>query len=131
MSLRENLRSFGPAYGALLGLSALFAAAAVLTLAPNPGASWPNVLGYKSLCAFAPASTFACALIAAVACTLRARLVRRRPGPTFVPAAAIVLLAAAFAWSTVAWAREDAKYVDGASAASERAGGAAARSAGE
>ncbi len=35
------------AYVALLGLSGLFAVAAVLTLVPNPGASWENVLGYR------------------------------------------------------------------------------------
>ncbi|MCK7577158.1 MAG: hypothetical protein MZV65_15850 [Chromatiales bacterium] len=34
-------------YGALLGLSGLFTLAAVLTLVPNPRASWENVLGYS------------------------------------------------------------------------------------
>jgi hypothetical protein len=110
--------SFGPAYPALLGLSVLFTVAAVATLIPNPGASWPNILGYKSFCTFAPASSFACALLAAITCTIRVRLVKRTPAPAFAPVAVIVLLAAAFAWSTVAWAGEDAKYVDGASSAS-------------
>jgi hypothetical protein len=118
----SGARSFGPAYAILLVLSGLFAAAAVGTLIPNPGASWPSVLGYKSFCTFAPASTFACALLAAISCTLRVRLVKRTPAPPFVPVAVIALLVAGFAWSTAAWAREDAKYVDGASSASVQAG---------
>jgi hypothetical protein len=114
-------RSFGPAYPALLVLSGLFAAAAVVTLIPDQGARWPCILGYKAFCTFAPASTFACALLAAISCTLRVRLVKRTPAPPFVPVAVIAFLVAGFAWSTAAWAREDAKYVDGSSSASVRA----------
>lgn len=101
---------YGPAYPALLALSGLAAIGAVLTLIPNPGASWPNILGYKSLCTFAPGATFGCALIAAVTCTVRARLVRRWTFPAFVPAVAVALLAIALAVSTAAWAGEKAKY---------------------
>jgi hypothetical protein len=122
VSAGNRARGFGPAYPALLALSALLAAAAVATLLPYAGASWPCVLGYKALCTFAPASTFACALLAAIACTIRARLVRRMPGPAFVPVAGILLLAGLFAWSTAAWAREDAKYADGSSSASVQVG---------
>lgn len=109
---------YGPLYKPLLALSVLAAAAAVLTLIPNPGASWPSVLGYKSLCTFAPAATFACALAAGLVCVLRARLVRRRPGPAFVPVAVLGLLTIGFAVSAYAWAAEKAKYVDAAAAAS-------------
>ena len=49
---------YGPAYRPLLALSGLFALGAVLTLVPNPNASWPNILGYSSLCTFAPGATF-------------------------------------------------------------------------
>lgn len=125
MSLRENVRNFGPAYGALLAVSALASLGALLTLLPNPGASWPNILGYKSLCTFAPGATFACALIAGCACMLRARLVKRTAAPVFVPVLAVVLLGAGLAVSTLAWAGVKAQYgtdgpngTDGTSAAS-------------
>jgi hypothetical protein len=59
-------RNSGAAYIGLLGLSFLFALAALLTLLPRAGASWPNVLGYKSLCTFAPMATAACALLAGI-----------------------------------------------------------------
>lgn len=101
---------YGPAYVPLLGISALAALGAVLTLVPSPGASWPNILGYKSLCTFAPAATFACALVAAAVCTFRARFVKRSAAPRFVPIAVIALLALGFAVSTFLWAGEKAKY---------------------
>lgn len=112
-----SAKSYGPAYMALLGLSALFALGAVVTLIPNPSASWPNILGYKSICTFAPGATFGCALLAAITCALRARFVKRAHLPLFVSATAIVLLAAGLAWSTVAWAGVKAQYVDARSSA--------------
>jgi len=101
---------YGIAYTPLLVLSGIFALAAVLTLIPNPAASWPNILGYRSLCTFAPGATFACALLAAITCTLRARLVRRIPLPVFVPVVAIALLGIGLAVSTLAWAGAKARY---------------------
>ena len=112
-----SAKPFGPAYSALIGLSVLFALAAVLTLLPWPSARWPNILGYKSICPFAPGATFACALLAALACAIRSRLVKRAPSPVFVPVAAAVVLVGALAWSTTAWAGEKAKYLDATSAA--------------
>jgi len=106
--------SYGPAYRPLLVLSGLFALGAIITLVPNPSASWPNVMGYSSVCTFAPGATFACALLAAITCMVRARLVRRIPSPVFVPIAAIVLLGLGLTVSTVAWAGEKAKYGDDA-----------------
>lgn len=101
---------YGGAYRPLLALSGLFALGAVATLIPNPGASWPNILGYSSVCTFAPGATFGCALLAAITCTVRARLVRRIPSPAFVPVLAIVALGLGLAASAVAWAGEKAKY---------------------
>lgn len=88
-----------PAYWALLGLSLALSVLAVLTLIPNPSASKPNVLGYRSLCSFAPAATALCGILAGITCTLRNRLVSRRASsmryrPPIVPALVIVLLAA-------------------------------------
>jgi hypothetical protein len=114
MSARDP---YGPAYPALLALSALFALGAISTLVPIPVAAWPNMLGFKSLCSFAPASTLACALLAAGTCMIRARFVKRAPMPLFFSMTFVILLAAGLAWSTFAWAGEKAKYIDGTSAA--------------
>ncbi len=117
-------RAYGPLYPVLIVLSGLCSLAAVLTLIPNPGASWPNILDYKSLCTFAPAASFACALAAGLVCTLRARLIRRRPGPLFVPIFVLGVLAAGLIWSGIIWAGAKAKYAtqaatDATSAASQ------------
>ena len=108
------------AYGALLGLSGAFAAAAVATLVPNPAASWENVLGYKSLCTFAPIATAACAFLAGATCVARARLVGPRAGekrPWTVPIVIGLLLAAVAVSALPAYASAKADAVSGASAA--------------
>lgn len=87
------------AYHALLALSIALSLLAVVTLLPNPGAAKPNVLGYRSVCSFAPAASALCALLAGATCTLRNRLVSRkaasaRYSPPFAPIGAAVALAA-------------------------------------
>ena len=85
-----------PLYHVLLGLSAVISVAAVVTLIPNPGASKPNVLGYRSVCSFAPAATALCALAASLVCALRNRLVSVRSGSTrFQPPVALAAVAVA------------------------------------
>lgn len=109
------------AYRALLGLSGLFAFAAVLTLVPHRGASWDNVLGYKSLCTFAPIATAICALLAGATCVVRARLVGPRAGDRRSWAAPIVVgivLLAVIAFSAPAYAKAKADAVSSASAES-------------
>jgi uncharacterized protein with FMN-binding domain len=90
------------AYYGLLGLSLAFSILAAVTLLPNPGASKPNVLGYRSVCSFAPAASALCGLLAAATCTVRNRLVSRnaasaRYQPLFAPVAAALLLLSAAA----------------------------------
>ncbi len=109
---------YGRAYRPLLALSGLFAIGAALTLVPSPGASWPNILGYRSLCTFAPGATLACALSAGLACTLRARLVRKGRGPAFAPVLVLGALTLALVASTVAWAGVKAGYAEAVSGAS-------------
>ncbi len=84
-----------PAYFLLIGLSLVFSVLAVVTMLPNPNASKPNVLGYRSVCTFAPAATALCGLLAGITCILRNRLVSmRRAATRFQPpfAAVIVLV---------------------------------------
>lgn len=86
-------------YYALLGLSLAFTLLAVITLIPNPSASKPNVLGYRSVCSFAPAASALCGLLAGITCTIRNRLVSRsaasaRFQPPFALVAAALVLGA-------------------------------------
>lgn len=107
------------AYAALLGLSGLFAAAALLTLLPHRGASWENILGYRSLCTFAPIATALCAALAGATCTIRARLFGPFAGDRrswAAPIAVALLLAAVIALSAP---RYVAAKADAGSAASQ------------
>lgn len=97
-----------PAYKGLLILSKLFALGAVLTLVPIPWASWPNILGYKSLCTFAPAATALCALLAGITCTVRSRVfsarkAQHRQRPWFIPALVFSILLAVALPSGLTW----------------------------
>jgi len=66
-----------PLYGVLLIVTILCAVGGLLTLLPVQGASYENVLGYRSLCTFAPAATLFCFTAAGITCTIRASLVKR------------------------------------------------------
>jgi hypothetical protein len=50
--------------------------AGLLTLMPWEAASYPNVMGYRSLCTFAPAATLACFFLAGLSCFLRATFLK-------------------------------------------------------
>jgi len=90
-----------PAYWATLALSLAFSILALVTLVPDSAAAKPNVLGYRSVCSFAPAATALCGVLAGITCTLRNRLLSRRASsmryrPLIVPAGVgLILLAAA------------------------------------
>lgn len=103
-------------YIPLLGLSALAALGALLTLMPWPGASSPNLWGYSSLCTFAPAATCFCAAVAGASCVLRASLNRKSPGFRewlAIHAASlflVLILLGLGAWATSAWLAEEAGF---------------------
>jgi uncharacterized protein with FMN-binding domain len=90
-----------PAYWALLALSLAFSILALVTLIPDTAAVKPNVLGYRSVCSFAPAATALCGVLAGITCTLRNRLFSRRASsmryrPLIIPVGVgIILLALA------------------------------------
>jgi uncharacterized protein with FMN-binding domain len=67
-----------PVYWSLFVLSLALGAAALVTLIPNAAAAKPNVLGYRSVCSFAPAATALCGLLAGLTCTIRNRLFSRQ-----------------------------------------------------
>jgi len=109
-------------YVLLLALTIVATVGGLLTLMPWPNASYPNVLGYKSLCTFAPAATLFCFVIAGLSCYLRASLVKdqggsagdrlRRHGMSLAPIAVVLILATgATVWFLVVKGR----YPDGES----------------
>jgi uncharacterized protein with FMN-binding domain len=92
-------RNESGAYWALLALTIAFSALAIVTLIPNPAASKPNVLGYRSVCSFAPAASALCGILAGITCTIRNRWVSRRASamryqPPILPIAIGVILLA-------------------------------------
>jgi uncharacterized protein with FMN-binding domain len=103
------------AYWGMLGLSLALSILAVVTLLPNSAASKPNVLGYRSVCSFAPAATALCGLLAGISCTLRNRLVSKnaasaRYRPFIVPGfVALLLLGVALA-SGISFGRAQARF---------------------
>ncbi len=104
------------AYYALLGVTIAFTVLAIVTLLPNPGASKPNVLGYRSVCSFAPAASALCGLLAGITCTVRNRLVSRRASsaryaPPFAPLAMIAVLLAVAAVFTVRFIKVQSRFV--------------------
>jgi hypothetical protein len=113
-----NEASVKKAYSGLLALSILSAAGAVLTLVPSSAAPWANILGYKSICSFAPISTALCALLAGTSCTLRARLFGPRRGERrswAAPLAVALVLAAVIGLSIPSYTRAMADAASGAS----------------
>jgi uncharacterized protein with FMN-binding domain len=87
------------AYDATLGLTIAFSILAIVTMLPNPAASKPNVLGYRSVCSFAPAASVLCGLLAGVTCTIRSRRLSKnassaRYRPLIVPVGVAVILVA-------------------------------------
>lgn len=109
-------------YGPLLGLSGFFALAAVITLLPRAGARWENILGYKSVCTFAPIATALCALLAGTTCVIRARIFGPRAGmkrswraPIFMG----LMLAAVIAASVPAYTKAKADALSSASVQAE------------
>jgi len=116
-----NAPAQAPAYKALLGLSILFSLAAIATLVPNPAASWPNILGYRSLCTFAPAATACCGILAGITCLIRSRLISARAAanrfrPPFIPVIVFLVLLGVAIPSAMAWAGY--KNLDAVTAAS-------------
>ena len=113
-------------YKMMLLFSLLSALGGVLTLIPRTGASYPNIMGYSSICTFAPAATLYCFFLAGLSCFLRASLVKESQGSAgermkkhmkaLIPLG--VLLAAALAVTGI-FLQVKSTYTDGTSAVSE------------
>jgi len=106
-----------PWYSVLLMISALWMIGGFLTLLPNGAASKPNILGYFSLCTFAPAATLFCFAGAAVTCLLRALLFKtdsageRAPFSRHLFALAVIIpLLAVAGVATGIWAADASRF---------------------
>ncbi len=67
-------------YKLLLTASVLITLAGIFTLIPRAGASYPNILGYRSVCTFAPAATLFCFFTAGTICFFRAAFIKDQSG---------------------------------------------------
>lgn len=113
-------------YLSLILISLIATVGAILTLVPAGGASWENVLGYRSLCTFAPAATLYCAFVAGTTCLFRASLVKRRamygkPTVRRIPVIVMSVILALAVASTVWFVRVDSQYPDGTTSATAEA----------
>jgi uncharacterized protein with FMN-binding domain len=103
-----------PVYWAMLALTLAFSVLAVVTLIPA-GASKPNVLGYRSVCSFAPTATALCGLLAGITCTLRNRMASRRASsmryrPLFIPVGVGIILLALAAVFGIRFGRAQSRF---------------------
>ena len=110
------------AYLALLLVSIVAGVGGALTLIPAAGATYENVLGYRSLCTFAPAASLFCFFLAGTSCVIRASLVKRKAqfgkpvvhkSPVIVVVFVLVLALASTSWFIVV----DSQYPDGTTSA--------------
>lgn len=105
-----------PAYIAMLAATIVLSLLAIITLLPSPGASKPNVLGYRSVCSFAPAASALCGLVAGICCTIRRRRFSRtassaRYAPLFVPVGVSLILLVIAGIFTVRFVRVQSRFV--------------------
>ena len=77
------MRQRKPGYSILLALTVLLTLAAAVTLIPNPSASKASLLGYRSVCSFAPVAPLILLVMAGLVCVVRKRLFteERQPPP--------------------------------------------------
>jgi hypothetical protein len=113
-------------YGVLLVVTVALAIGGVITLVPVAGASFPNVIGYRSLCTFAPAASLYCFAAAGLTCVMRSSLVKRaahnggKPVFRVVPIV-VVLIVLCLAVLSHLWIVDvKAVYLDGITAVTEQ-----------
>ena len=96
-------------YHVLLTMTKLLTIAGILTFIPWKWASFPNVIGYRSLCTFAPAATLFCFFLAGSVCFIRAVFVKNAEGsaaerfPKHVPSLIPLIILLTLAIGSSVW----------------------------
>ncbi len=67
-------------YKLMLLASLLITAGGIFTLIPRAAAGYPNILGYRSVCTFAPSATLFCFFTAGTICFFRAAFIKDQSG---------------------------------------------------
>lgn len=67
-------------YKLLLLLTIVATIGGILTMIPRSAASYPNLIGYSSICTFAPAATLYCFFIAGFTCFIRSTFIKDQSG---------------------------------------------------
>lgn len=71
---------FRLSYKLMLLFTILATLGGIITLIPGAGASYPNLIGYNSVCTFAPAATFFCFFLAGTSCFIRSTFIKDQSG---------------------------------------------------
>lgn len=112
-------------YKLLLLLTIVATAGGILTLMPRSAASYPNLIGYSSLCTYAPAATFFCFFIAGFTCFIRSTFIKDQSGSNrdrfkrhakrLIPLGIVLVAALMFHFR---YSNIKARYTDGGTSAS-------------
>jgi len=112
-------------YKLLLLFTLLATLGGIITLIPRAAASYPNLIGYTSVCTFAPAATFFCFLAAGLSCFIRSSFIKdqsgsrgerfKRHSKSLVILSLVLAVALFFTWR---FTEIKAPYKDGSTAAS-------------
>ena len=113
-----------PVYFSSLSITILATLGGFITLLPRAAASYPNILGYSSVCTFAPAASLYCFFIAGLSCFIRSVFFKYETGSagvrlkkharSVIPLGLVLLLALG---STVWFGTVKSQYTDTVSTA--------------
>jgi hypothetical protein len=116
---------FRLSYKIMLLVTILATIGGIITLIPSSFASYPNIIGYKSVCTFAPAATFFCFAIAGTSCFIRSTFIKDQSGSKmerfkrhsirYIPVLVLLIIGSFF---TFKYAEIKAPYLDGTASAS-------------
>jgi len=116
-------------YKVLFLFTVLATLGGLATLFPREAASWPNILGYRSLCTFAPAATFFCFFLAGTSCFIRSVFIKDQSGTaqerfkkhrrSLIPLALVLIVALGFTGGFLKVKNQYTRTDDAVTAASE------------
>ncbi len=116
---------FKTSYKIMLFITIASAIGGIITLFPSNNASYPNLIGYISVCTFTPAATFFCFFIAGLSCFIRSTFIKDQSGSkkdrfnrhkkSLIPLMILLIVGIFFTYKYVEIKQP---YIDGTTAAS-------------